>query len=79
MFDALATLLIFDLAGLTSDSPLGAALHFFVMDVAKILVLLTTVIYLMGWLRALLTPERVRAMMKKTSAQIFTICVWRSP
>lgn len=67
MFDALAALLIFDLAGLTPASPLGAALHFFVMDVAKILVLLTTVIYLMGWLRALLTPERVRALMKGRS------------
>lgn len=67
MFDALATLLVFDLAGLTPETPLGAALHFFVMDVAKILVLLTTVIYLMGWLRALLTPERVRAMMRGRS------------
>ena len=67
MFDALATLLVFDLAGLSPDSPLGAALHFFVMDVVKILVLLTTVIYLMGWLRALLTPERVRAMMRGRS------------
>ncbi len=67
MFDTLATFLVFNLAGLTPDSPLGAALHFFVMDVAKILVLLTTVIYLMGWLRALLTPERVRAMMKGRS------------
>jgi hypothetical protein len=67
MFDALATLLVFDLAGLTPGSPTGAALHFFVMDVVKILVLLTAVIYLMGWLRALLTPERVRAMMKGRS------------
>ncbi|MBI5937376.1 MAG: permease [Betaproteobacteria bacterium] len=67
MFDALATLLVFDLAGLAPESRLGAALHFFVMDVAKILVLLTTVIYLMGWLRALLTPERVRAMMRGRS------------
>lgn len=67
MFDAFAALLVFDLIGLTPESPLGAALHFFVMDVAKILVLLTTVIYLMGWLRALLTPERVRAMMKGRS------------
>ncbi len=67
MFDALATLLVFDLAGLARDSALGAALHFFVLDVAKILVLLTTVIYLMGWLRALLTPERVRLMMRGRS------------
>lgn len=67
MFDALAVLLVFDLAGIAPESHLGAALHFFVMDVAKILVLLTAVIYLMGWLRALLTPERVRAMMKGRS------------
>jgi uncharacterized protein len=52
---------------LRPDSPAGAALQFFVMDVAKILVLLTTVIYLMGWLRALLTPEKVRAMMRGRS------------
>ena len=67
MFDALATLLVFDLAGVAPDTPLGAALHFFVMDVAKILMLLTAVIYLMGWLRALLTPEKVRAMMRGRS------------
>jgi len=67
MFDSLASLIVFDLAGLDPSSATGAALHFFVMDVAKILVLLTTVIYLMGWLRALLTPEKVRAMMKGRS------------
>lgn len=67
MFDALSRILVFDLIGLTPGTPLGAALHFFVMDVVKILVLLTTVIYLMGWLRALFTPERVRALMKGRS------------
>ncbi|OYY95058.1 MAG: hypothetical protein B7Y41_05760 [Hydrogenophilales bacterium 28-61-23] len=72
MFDALASFLVFDLAGsvfanIAPDSRLGMALHFFVMDVVKILVLLTTVIYLMGWLRALFTPERVRALMKGRS------------
>jgi len=64
MFDALATLLVFDLAGFAPATPLGAALHFFVMDVAKILVLLTLVIYAMGLLRALLKPERVREFMR---------------
>ncbi|MGQ9860676.1 MAG: permease [Thiobacillaceae bacterium] len=67
MFDALGTLVAFRLLGLAPDSASGAALHFFIMDVAKILVLLTSVIYAMGWLRALLTPERVRAMMKGRS------------
>jgi len=60
MFDALASLLVYRLIGLIPDSPLGAALHFFVMDVTKILVLLTLVIYAMGLLRALLKPEKVR-------------------
>jgi hypothetical protein len=59
MFDALATLLIYDWAGLKGTS-IGDALHFFVMDVTKILVLLTLVIYVMGLLRALLKPEKVR-------------------
>lgn len=59
MFDALATLLIYDLAGL-KGTPFGDAAHFFVMDVTKIMVLLTLVIYIMGLLRALLRPEKVR-------------------
>ena len=60
MSDTLASRVVFDLAGLTPDSSLDAEVHFFVMDVAKILVLLTLVIYLMGLLRALLKPEKER-------------------
>jgi len=59
MFEALADWLIYDTAGL-QGTPHGDALHFFVMDVTKILFLLTLVIYLMGLLRALLKPETVR-------------------
>ena len=60
MFDALANLLTFQLLGLEPESRVGAAVHFFVMDVAKIFVLLVAVIYVMGLLRAMLSPERVR-------------------
>ncbi|MEN8180542.1 MAG: permease [Pseudomonadota bacterium] len=60
MFDALAGLLVYQGLGLDPASPLGAALHFFVMDVTKIFALLVIIIYLMGLLRALLSPERVR-------------------
>ena len=60
MFDALATLLVYQFLGLDPASRAGAALHFFVMDVAKIFVLLVVVIYVMGLFRALLSPERVR-------------------
>lgn len=60
MFDALANLLAFRLLGLEPASRIGAAAHFFIMDVAKIFVLLVVVIYVMGLLRAMLSPERVR-------------------
>ncbi len=60
MFDALSSLLTFQLLGLDPESRVGAAVHFFVMDVAKIFVLLVVVIYVMGLLRAMLSPERVR-------------------
>jgi uncharacterized membrane protein YraQ (UPF0718 family) len=59
VFEALADWLIYRMAGL-QGTPHGDALHFFVMDVTKILFLLTLVIYLMGLLRALLKPETVR-------------------
>lgn len=60
MFDRLADLIAWQWLGLTPDTPTGAALHFFVMDTAKIFVLLVTIIYLMGLLRAILSPERIR-------------------
>jgi uncharacterized protein len=66
MFEALADWLVYDLAGMR-DSAFGAAAHFFVMDVTKILVLLTVVIYGMGLLRALLEPERVREFVRRRS------------
>jgi len=56
----LTDLLVFDAIGLSPDSATGAALHFFVMDVAKIFVLLVVIIYVMGLLRAFLSPEKVR-------------------
>lgn len=60
MFEALAGLVVDRGLGMDPTSGVGAALHFFVMDVAKIFVLLVIVIYVMGLLRALLSPERVR-------------------
>ena len=45
---------------LVGGSPLASALQFFIMDVTKIFALLVLVIYAMGFLRALLSAERVR-------------------
>jgi len=60
MFDVLANLIVYGLLGLTPGSAPADALHFFVMDTAKIFALLVIIIYVMGLLRALLSPERVR-------------------
>jgi uncharacterized membrane protein YraQ (UPF0718 family) len=60
MFDTLASLIVYQWMGLTPDSPTGAAFHFFVMDTVKIFVMLVIIIYVMGLLRALLSPEKVR-------------------
>ena len=64
MFETLADLLIFQGLGLDPSSRTGAALHFFVMDVTKIFVMLVLIIYLMGLLRAMLSPERVRELVR---------------
>jgi hypothetical protein len=61
MFEAFANVPAFAMPGLDPFSRTGAAVHFFTMDVAKIFVLLGVVIYVMGLLRALATPEQVRA------------------
>lgn len=60
MFDVLANLIVYGLLGLQPGSSMADALHFFVMDTAKIFALLVIIIYVMGLLRALLSPERVR-------------------
>ncbi len=60
MFEQLANFLIYQLGGLSAESHLGAALHFFVMDTVKIFVMLVIIIYIMGLFRTLLCPEKVR-------------------
>ncbi|RMG28510.1 MAG: permease [Gammaproteobacteria bacterium] len=60
MFEALGNLVAYRWLGLASGNPLGDAVQFFVMDTTKIFTLLVAVIYGMGLLRALLSPERVR-------------------
>ncbi|HEY0635828.1 MAG TPA: permease [Gammaproteobacteria bacterium] len=60
MFEVLANLIVYQWLALDPSSRAAAALHFFIMDTVKIFVLLVAIIYVMGLLRALLSPERVR-------------------
>jgi uncharacterized membrane protein YraQ (UPF0718 family) len=64
VFESLADLVTFQLLGLEPGSRGGAALHFFVMDVAKLFTLLVIIIYLMGLVRAMLSPERLRELVR---------------
>jgi uncharacterized membrane protein YraQ (UPF0718 family) len=65
MFDAFATVLAFGVLRLEPASRTGVAVHFFIMDVAKIFVLLVVVIYVMGLLHTVVAPEQVRAWVRK--------------
>jgi uncharacterized membrane protein YraQ (UPF0718 family) len=59
MFDAFASLLVDHGMRLDPTSQAGAALRFFVTDATKIFALAVLVIYGMGLLRALRSPERL--------------------
>jgi len=60
MFEKLADLVTYQLLGMTPGNATAEALHFFVMDSTKIFFMLVVIIYIMGLLRAMLSPERVR-------------------
>lgn len=60
MFQALGDWVAYTLLGLSPESHLGQAVQFFIMDTAKIFFLLVVIIYVMGLLRAMVSPERVR-------------------
>jgi uncharacterized membrane protein YraQ (UPF0718 family) len=60
MFDQLASLIAYQWFDLDPLSHSGSAIHFFIMDITKIFFMLIIIIYLMGLLRAMMSPERVR-------------------
>jgi uncharacterized membrane protein YraQ (UPF0718 family) len=60
VFTDFASWLIYGQLGLSPETKLGDALHFFVEDVSKIFVLLVVMIYLIALLRASLNIEKVR-------------------
>lgn len=54
---------VFDLLGLDPQSRLGEAVHFFVYDTTKILLLLSGIIFIVTVLRSFVTIERTRALL----------------
>ncbi|WP_025739200.1 permease [Salinivibrio socompensis] len=60
VFTYFADWLAYQLIGLSSDTRLGEAVHFFIEDTTKILALLIVMIYVIALFRASLKVERVR-------------------
>lgn len=68
MFDwilELADWLIYDLFGLSPDTPLGIALNFFVYDTIKILLLLFLIVFLMGMVNSYFPVERLKEVLQR--------------
>ena len=60
IFTDLATWLVVDVFGLSKETKLGDALHFFIEDTTKIFFLLLVMIYIIALIRASMNVERVR-------------------
>jgi uncharacterized membrane protein YraQ (UPF0718 family) len=50
-------------SGLKSTAPFAEALHFFLYETPKVLLLLTAVVFVMGVVHTFISPERTRAML----------------
>jgi uncharacterized protein len=57
-------LLIHDVAGLDPATRLGHAVHFFLYDTVKILLLIAGMMFLIGMVRASVGPERIRSLLR---------------
>ncbi len=60
IFTIFADFVTYNLLGIEESSRLGGAVHFFIEDVTKIFFLLSLIIFIVGFFRSMLTPEKVR-------------------
>ncbi len=60
IFTWFADLVTYNFLSLEKGTEFGEAVHFFVEDVTKIFFLLTLIVFIIGFFRSLMTPERVR-------------------
>ena len=56
---------IYSVIGLSSQSPLGAALNFFLYDTVKIFFLLAVIIFVIAIIRSFFPPERTKRILEK--------------
>ncbi len=60
MLTSLTDFLVYQILELEANTPLAASLHFFILDTAKIFLMLVIIIYLMGLFRSFISPEQVK-------------------
>ena len=65
MFLAAADYLVYNVLSLSPDTSFGAALHFFVYDVLKILFLLSIIIFSISFLQTYLNPQKIKTYIEK--------------
>lgn len=53
-------ILLENVFGLETNTPIGGSLHFFIYDVIKIFILLSVLIFLVSWIQSYFPPERSR-------------------
>ncbi|ACJ33924.1 permease [Anoxybacillus flavithermus] len=60
MFEAFADWVVEDVLGVSVTSKFGGALHFFIYDTLKILVLLSVMVFVISFVRSYFPPEKVK-------------------
>ena len=63
MKSAIANLIVYELAGLNESAHLAGALHFFIFEVPKVLMLLVLIVFVVGIVRTYFSPERTRRLL----------------
>ncbi len=59
--------LVENVFNLSMETKLGSAIHFFIYDVIKILMLLSVMIFIISYVRSYFPPERTKKMLEKVS------------
>lgn len=65
MFSAVADYFVYHILNLSAQTNFGAALHFFVYDVLKILFLLCFIIFTISFLQTYLNPQKIKTYIEK--------------
>src|SRR5512136_695184 len=63
MFQGISQYIVYDFFGMAHGSKLSSALDFFLYDTAKILILLSVIIFAISFIRSFFPPERTRGIL----------------